>query len=102
MSQLTSIRCAACKGVAHPASGCVYGPRTVVCGPCVRAAWAWVRQHTARYVRVGPRGPRARYISFYAAAGAFAEPTPSPVENSMRAASRSRPDDVCVYEEHES
>ena len=39
--------CPTCGGVAHPASGCAYTETFVVCGPCVREAWAWIRQHMA-------------------------------------------------------
>jgi hypothetical protein len=38
-------RCAQCKGSAHPASGCQYSSRTLICGPCTRQAWKWVREH---------------------------------------------------------
>lgn len=54
--------CADCKGVAHPASGCQYSPRTIVCGPCVRRTWAWIRQFTST------KGMRSG-IAFYDHAG---------------------------------
>lgn len=44
--EFESIRCRMCGGPAHPASGCVYSPTFVVCGPCTREAWAWVVRHT--------------------------------------------------------
>jgi phage FluMu protein Com len=56
--EFVTIRCATCSGVAHPASGCAYTPTFIVCGPCTRAAWTWIRQHTANKGR--RRGP-----SFY-------------------------------------
>lgn len=40
------MRCASCHGAAHPASGCQYSERVIVCGPCTRRFWAWVRVHT--------------------------------------------------------
>lgn len=39
------MHCAACKGPAHPASGCQYTAQTLVCGPCVREFWAWAVRH---------------------------------------------------------
>ena len=41
-----TIRCRTCDGVAHPATGCVYSPTFIVCGPCVRSFWSWVVRHT--------------------------------------------------------
>ena len=38
-------RCRICGGPAHAASGCQYGVDWLVCGPCVRDAWLWIRQH---------------------------------------------------------
>lgn len=38
--------CADCGGAAHPASGCQYSERTVICGRCVRRVWAWIAAHT--------------------------------------------------------
>lgn len=58
MEEFTSIRCRTCGGVAHPATGCVYSPTFIVCGPCTREAWAWIRNFTAGKGR--RRGP-----SFY-------------------------------------
>lgn len=40
--EFASYVCRDCGGVAHPASGCQYTPNWIVCGPCVRAAWAWI------------------------------------------------------------
>lgn len=37
-----TIYCRTCGGVAHPATGCVYSPTFIVCGPCTRRAWAWI------------------------------------------------------------
>ncbi len=47
MEEFRSIRCATCQGVAHPATGCAYTETFIVCGPCTRQAWAWIRQFTA-------------------------------------------------------
>ena len=64
------MHCASCGGAAHPATGCQYTTTTIVCGPCVRAFWAWVREHTAKMKRVGDRKRRpAMFVSFYEAAG---------------------------------
>lgn len=38
--------CRTCGGVFHPATGCAYTERFVVCGPCVRVFWAWLVKHT--------------------------------------------------------
>jgi hypothetical protein len=40
------MQCSFCDGVAHPATGCQYGPRTISCGPCVRSFWDWAIHHT--------------------------------------------------------
>jgi hypothetical protein len=53
--------CATCGGVAHPATGCQYTETFIVCGPCTRRAWEWIRVH------VNARDRRGRY--FYEAAG---------------------------------
>jgi hypothetical protein len=39
-------QCGACKGVAHPATGCAWSDRTLVCGPCARSFWKWMIGHT--------------------------------------------------------
>jgi hypothetical protein len=49
-------RCRDCGGVAHPATGCQYTPTWIVCGPCTRRAWEWIRQHVnGKGSRRGPR-----------------------------------------------
>lgn len=40
--EFETITCRTCGGVAHPATGCVYSPTFIVCGPCVRSFWAWM------------------------------------------------------------
>jgi hypothetical protein len=50
--------CRDCGGPAHPASGCQYTVGWIVCGPCVRRAWAWIMQFQAG------KG-RRRGVSFY-------------------------------------
>jgi hypothetical protein len=59
--------CNFCGGVAHPATGCVYGPRTIACGPCVREFWVWLRRH----VNASGRKTRGRSpaLYFYECAG---------------------------------
>lgn len=39
--------CPTCGGPSHPASGCAYTPTFIVCGPCTREAWTWIREMTA-------------------------------------------------------
>jgi len=56
--------CSACKGAAHPASGCQYSESVIVCGPCVRRFWAWAKQH----MRARKKGS-----DFYSAAGKWRE-----------------------------
>lgn len=55
-------RCATCGGVAHPASGCQYTERFIVCGPCTRLAWVWLRKH------INGKGAR-KGLLFYEYAG---------------------------------
>lgn len=38
--------CAACKGVAHPVTGCQYSERVLICRGCTVRFWVWLRQHT--------------------------------------------------------
>jgi hypothetical protein len=53
-------RCPTCGGVSHPASGCVYSPTFIVCGPCTREFARWVEQMT------NGKGRRGGRPSFYA------------------------------------
>lgn len=60
-----TIRCRTCRGVAHPATGCVYSPTFIVCGPCTREAWfgpGGLLEH------INGKG-RRRGLSFYEHAG---------------------------------
>jgi len=59
METFTTYTCRDCGGVAHPASGCQYTATWIVCGPCTRIAWAWIRNHTAA------KGRRNGRPSFY-------------------------------------
>jgi hypothetical protein len=45
---LAQDRCSACKGVWHPATGHRHSDKTVVCGPCARHFFGWVKTHTNR------------------------------------------------------
>jgi hypothetical protein len=63
----TSIRCNFCHGVAHPATGCVYGPRTIACHACTREFWGWVVRHTNSKARPS-KGGASPALSFYEAA----------------------------------
>lgn len=61
------MNCNFCEGVAHPATGCVYGPNTIACASCTKEFWKWVRSHT------GSKGSKKNQrfegmISFYEAA----------------------------------
>lgn len=53
------MRCASCKGAAHPASGCQYSEKTIICGRCVREFWRWVKGHTQ------PRKKKGKLLDFY-------------------------------------
>jgi len=39
-------RCASCPGVAHPATGCAWSSRTLVCHACAVRFWKWMISHT--------------------------------------------------------
>lgn len=54
------MNCMSCKGPYHEATGHVWAPGAVVCGPCIKRFYAWVKQHTA------PR--KGRMVNFYEAA----------------------------------
>lgn len=51
--------CPTCGGVSHPASGCVYSPTFIVCGPCVREFAQWIQDFT------NSKGRRKGRPSFY-------------------------------------
>ena len=51
--------CRTCGGAAHPATGCQYTPRFIVCGPCAREFWQWLVKHT------NTKGRRNGGPSFY-------------------------------------
>lgn len=61
-------KCASCGGSAHPATGCQYSERVIICGRCIREAWHWIKGHTSMKKRVGPKGSKQK-VSFYEAAG---------------------------------
>ena len=42
------MKCAACKGVYHPATGHVLSEQLVLCGPCTREHVKWLKQHLRR------------------------------------------------------
>lgn len=50
--------CAACKGAAHPATGCQYSERVLTCRACTVRFWAWLR-------RIQGGKARGGCISFY-------------------------------------
>ena len=41
----TILRCASCKGVAHPATGCQYSEKTLICRACTVRFWQWLKPH---------------------------------------------------------
>jgi hypothetical protein len=61
--------CSFCGGASHPATGCVYGPRTIACWRCTLQAWEWVRAHTNSKGRKPRNGGARPALSFYEAAG---------------------------------
>ena len=62
-----SIRCNFCHGPAHPATGCVYGARTIACMACTRDFWKWAIAHTNGKARKSKSGVLPSK-SFYEAA----------------------------------
>jgi hypothetical protein len=67
-----TIRCRTCGGVAHPSSGCVYSSARsadvfIVCGPCTREAWRWIKGWTNQRGRGG-------VPSFYECVGRIGAP----------------------------
>ena len=65
---MDQISCNFCQGPAHPATGCVYGPKTIACRGCTVQFWAWVRIHTNKRPRRSSKGA-ATAETFYEAAG---------------------------------
>lgn len=61
------MKCASCEGVAHPATGCAWSERTLVCRSCAVRFWAWMQSHTRARAR---KPSKAGRISgdFYGAA----------------------------------
>lgn len=52
-------KCASCPGVAHPATGCQYSERVLICAQCTKRFWVWLRQHT------NGKGRRKKGPNFY-------------------------------------
>ena len=42
------MRCFACHGPYHPASGHLWAPDVAYCGPCYRHFIGWAKKHVAR------------------------------------------------------
>jgi hypothetical protein len=64
------MECNFCSGPAHPATGCVYGPKTIACRACTVRFWDWMRAHVNKM----PRRRKAAVepsVSFYEAAGKY-------------------------------
>ena len=53
-------RCSACGGVYHPASGHAWSEETVLCGPCTREFFDWLKVFTA-----GKGKGKRRGLAFY-------------------------------------
>lgn len=70
----TTMTCTFCAGPAHPATGCVYGPRTIACRACTEQFWRWLRAHTNKMPRRRADRPGPT-ISFYEAAAKFRDTT---------------------------
>jgi hypothetical protein len=64
---ISSIQCNFCHGPAHPATGCVYGPRTIACHECTREFWRWAVRHINGKARKSSSGVTPS-VSFYEAA----------------------------------
>ncbi len=58
------MRCASCKGAAHPATGHQHSAKILICGPCARRWNAWLQSQTKRRFRIGAKGSK-RYTTFY-------------------------------------
>lgn len=75
MSEYESYRCTFCGGSAHPATGSVYGDRTIACRSCETDMWKWVERHTRGRPPSRRRGRKAvqgeAVPSFYDAAVKF-------------------------------
>lgn len=44
---VAATKCSSCPGVAHPATGCAWSARTLMCRACATRFWTWMRAHTA-------------------------------------------------------
>lgn len=74
-----TIWCPTCGGVAHPATGCVYSPTFIVCGPCVRSFWEW------QLAFMAGKG-RRRGVRFYDHVNRVGAPIVVPMHRIYRAA----------------
>jgi hypothetical protein len=57
--------CSQCNNPYHPATGHVFSAHTVMCGPCCRRFFAWVKEHTNKRA---PKRSGKCSVSFYEAA----------------------------------
>lgn len=64
-----TVSCSFCNGVAHPATGCVYGERMIACRDCACNFWKWVKEHTNKKARRPKDGRILPNVNFYEAAG---------------------------------
>ena len=60
-----SMKCSACGGPFHPATGHYHQEDVAICGPCIRHFLDWLKGHTAQ---------RRRGFDFYAAAATSIKP----------------------------
>jgi hypothetical protein len=58
MHEFTTFRCPACKGVAHPASGCQHSEFVVICGPCTRKFNVWLSSRLQGKPKKRPATPK--------------------------------------------
>lgn len=71
-TEYESYWCTFCGGSAHPATGSVYGDRTIACRRCEQELWEWAQRHTQKRKYRKSRG--AWEPSFYEAAAKTHQP----------------------------
>ena len=67
-AEFTTHWCPLCKGVSHPATGCVYSPTFIVCWRCTLEACEWIETMT------NSKGRRQGRPSFYAHVNVISAP----------------------------
>ncbi len=69
MMMMMMTTCSFCGGAAHPATGCVYGERTIACRRCTVQFWSWLLSHVNKKKPKRRAGRAEPSVSFYEAAG---------------------------------